>query len=125
MTKLTDYYMQRAKKHWINEGDRNTSKFHNAILKRRRRNTIVSTKDENDVLQFMPDKISNTFVNYFRHIFASLNANFGRPFLKSQFPTDNQDYTYTIPDRQELFETLSNMKRMLRLDPMVSTSNFI
>jgi hypothetical protein len=39
--------------------------FHQAITKRRRRNTIVYVKDENDIVQFMPDKISNTFVNYF------------------------------------------------------------
>lgn len=45
MTKLTDSYMQRAKKQWIKDGDRNTSFFHRAIVKRRRKNTIVSIKD--------------------------------------------------------------------------------
>lgn len=54
MTKLTESYVQRAKKQWIKDGDRNTSFFHNAIVKRRRRNTIVSVKDENNVIQFMP-----------------------------------------------------------------------
>ena len=71
LTKLTDSYMQRAKKSWIKDGDKNTSYFHRAILKRRRRNMIVSIKDENDIIQHMPKQISNTFVNYFRHIFAS------------------------------------------------------
>ena len=28
LTKLTDYYMQRAKKNWIKDGDRNTVFFH-------------------------------------------------------------------------------------------------
>jgi phage host-nuclease inhibitor protein Gam len=65
MTKLTDSYMQRAKKNWIKDGDRNTSFFHRAIVKRRRRKTILSVRDENNVLHYMPDKISNTFVNYF------------------------------------------------------------
>jgi hypothetical protein len=54
ITKLTESYMQRAKKHWIKDADRNTTFFHRAIAKRRRRNTIVSVKDENDILQFMP-----------------------------------------------------------------------
>jgi hypothetical protein len=111
MTKLTDSYMQRAKKQWIKDGDRNTSFFHNAIVKRRRRNTIVSVKDENDVLQFMPDRISNTFVNYFRSIFASTNANNGRPFIETQLSQDDQDYTYFVPDSQEILETLKEMKR--------------
>lgn len=69
LTKLADFYLQRAKKHWIKDGDRNTSFFHRAILKRRRRNIIVSVKDENNIIHYMPKQISNTFVSYFRHIF--------------------------------------------------------
>uniref|UniRef100_A0ACD5V108 Uncharacterized protein n=1 Tax=Avena sativa TaxID=4498 RepID=A0ACD5V108_AVESA len=33
MVKLTDFYLQRAKKSWIKDGDRNTSFFHKAIKK--------------------------------------------------------------------------------------------
>jgi hypothetical protein len=111
MTKLTDSYVQRAKKQWAKDGDRTTSFFHHAIVKHRRRNTIVSIKDDNDVMQFMPDQISNTFVNYFRSIFASPNANNGRPFLHTQVPQENQEYTYSIPDDREILETLKDMKR--------------
>lgn len=93
MTKLTESYVQRAKKQWIKDGDRNTSFFHNAIVKRRRRNTIVSVKDENNVIQFMPDRISNTFVSYFRSIFASTNTNNGRPYIGTIPPQEPQDYT--------------------------------
>uniref|UniRef100_A0ACD5TJE8 Uncharacterized protein n=1 Tax=Avena sativa TaxID=4498 RepID=A0ACD5TJE8_AVESA len=80
MTKLTDSYMQRAKKQWIKDGDMNTNFFHRAIVKRRR-NTIVLVKDKNTVLQFMLDRISNTFVNYFISIFTSTQTNNGRPFI--------------------------------------------
>jgi hypothetical protein len=111
LTKLTDFYMQRAKKQWVNDGDRNTSFFHRAVIKRKRRNTIVSVKDENDVVHFMPDKISNTFVNYFRSIFASTNTNNGRPYMGTKLPQDTQDYTYSVPDEQEVWETIKEMKR--------------
>jgi hypothetical protein len=103
--------VQRAKKQWVKDGDRNTSFFHHAIVKRRRRNTIVSVKDENNTMQFMPDQFSNTFVNYFRSIFASSNANNGRPFLRTELPQGNEDYTYSIPDNKEIWETLKDMKR--------------
>jgi hypothetical protein len=110
MTKLTDSYQQRAaKKQWIKDGDRNTSFFHH--VKRRRKNVIVFVQDENNVMQFMPDRISNTFVNYFRSIFASTNANSGRPFLGAQLSQDNHDYTYTISDSKEFFDTIKEMKR--------------
>jgi hypothetical protein len=111
LTKLTDSYIQRAKKHWIRDGDRNTSFFHRSIIKRRRRNAIISIKDESDVMQHMPEKISDTFVSYFRSIFASSNANTGRPFINSQLPQDSNDYTYTVPDEEEVIETLKDMKR--------------
>uniref|UniRef100_A0ACD5W4W4 Uncharacterized protein n=1 Tax=Avena sativa TaxID=4498 RepID=A0ACD5W4W4_AVESA len=94
LCKITDFYTQRAKKNWIKDGDRNTSFFHKAIAKRRRRNTILSIKDEHDIIQFMPEKISNTFVKYFRHIFASQNTNHGRPYLHTSLTTSSQDYTY-------------------------------
>jgi oligoribonuclease (3'-5' exoribonuclease) len=111
LTKLSDSYMQRAKKHWIKDGDRNTTYFHKAIIKRRRRNTIASIKDENNVMHYMPDKISNTFVTYFRSIFASSNVNNGRPFLNSHMPQHNTDFTYSIPDEKEVLETLKDMRR--------------
>ena len=81
------------------------------VVKRRRRNTIVSVKDENDVLQFMPDKICNTFVSYFRSIFASTNANNGRPYVGTNLPQHPQDYTYSMPDEKEILDTLKDMKR--------------
>jgi hypothetical protein len=59
----------------------------------------------------MPDKISNTFVNYFRSIFSSANANTGRPFIGTNPPQDTQDYTYSIPDEHEILDTLKDMKR--------------
>jgi hypothetical protein len=84
--------------------------FHRAIVKRRIKNTIVSVKDENNILHYMPDKISNTFVNYFRSIFASSQTNNGRPFLHTQLPHGPHDYTYSIADEKEILDTLKDMK---------------
>jgi phage host-nuclease inhibitor protein Gam len=69
ITKLNDSYVQRAKKNWVKDGDRNTAYFHRSIAKRRRRNTIVSIKDEQNVMHFMPDQIAKVFATYFRSIF--------------------------------------------------------
>jgi hypothetical protein len=59
----------------------------------------------------MPEKISNTFVSYFRLIFAPANTNNGRPFIGTTHPQDSQDYTDIIPDGEEILETLKDMKR--------------
>ena len=78
---------------------------------------IVSIKDENDIIQNMPKQISNTFVNYFRHIFASTNNNVGRPYFHTQVPANSMDNTYTVPSKQELLDTLEDMKRNASLGP--------
>ena len=111
MTKLTEFYSRRAKKHWAKDGDRNTNYFHQAVLKRRRRNTIVSIRDENNAMHFNPDAIANSFVNYFRYTFSSSNANNGRPCISTHMPQEQHDYTYSIPDNQEIWQTLKDMKR--------------
>jgi hypothetical protein len=69
MTKLTEFYRQRAKKHWAVHGDRNTSYFHNAVRKRQRRNRIVSIKNGHGNDLFDPNDIAHEFVNYFKQIF--------------------------------------------------------
>jgi hypothetical protein len=111
MTKLTEFYRQRAKKHWATQGDRNTSFFHNAVLKRKRRNRIVSIKDARGNNLFDPEDIANEFVDYFKNIFRSLCPNNDRPFMNTSHPQGEQDFTNSIPDKQEVWEILKSMRR--------------
>jgi hypothetical protein len=83
LIKLTEYYRQRAKKHWATQGDRNTSYFHNAVRKRRCRNRIISIKDNFGNNLFDPDDIAKEFVSYFRNIFRSSSTNNDRANLSS------------------------------------------
>jgi cob(I)alamin adenosyltransferase len=69
MTKLNEFYKQRAKKHWVTQGDRNTAFFHQVVTKRRRRNRIVSIMDSQGQDLFDPQDIANEFITYFCNIF--------------------------------------------------------
>ena len=111
MVKLTEYYQQRAKKHWAINGDRNTTFFHHAVLKRRRKNRIASIKDDNNVVHVEPDAIANVFIQYFKNLFSSSNNNHGRPYIHSGRPSIEGDYTYSVPDKKEIWETLRAMRR--------------
>jgi hypothetical protein len=111
MTKLTEFYKQRAKKHWAVHGDRNTSFFHNAVLKRKHRNRIISIKDAHGNNLFDPEDIAHEFVDYFKNIFHSSCPNNGRPFLNTLHPQDAQDFTNSIPDKQEVWEILKAMRK--------------
>jgi hypothetical protein len=109
-TKLNDFYVQRAKKSWAIDGDRNTAFFHRAVARRKRRNYIVSVTDEHNVTHFMPDQIANTFVLYFRSIFASQSMQQATPTIPTSPPQTN-DFTDSIPTKEEIWETLKGMKR--------------
>jgi hypothetical protein len=89
MTKLTEYYRQRAKKHWATQGDRNTSYFHNAVLKRRRRNRIVSIADVHGNSLHDPNDIASEFVSYFKNIFCSNRSNNDRYCQAHPFHTNH------------------------------------
>jgi hypothetical protein len=112
MTKLTEFYRQRAKKHWATNGDRNTSFFHNAVIKRRRRNRITAIKDAQGNTYYEPDDIANQFVSYFRNIFRSASANNNDRFsTNTSPPLHSEDFTYSVPDKHEIWQILRSMKK--------------
>jgi hypothetical protein len=111
MTKLTEYYRQRAKKHWATQGDRNTSFFHNAVQKRKRRNRIVSIRNAQGDEMFDPGDIASEFVHYFKSIFRSTATNNDRPILNTTSMQDPEDYTYSVPDKQEVWGILKDMRK--------------
>lgn len=75
MSKLTEFYTQRAKRHWVIHGDKNTTYFHNAMLKRRRKNRVSGILDSNNNWLYNPDDIASCFINYFSDLFATSHAN--------------------------------------------------
>jgi hypothetical protein len=85
--------------------------FHNAVLKRRRRNRIVSIRDMRGNTIHDPDDIANEFVTYFQSIFQSSCANNDRPFVSTTHPQEQQCYTNSIPGKKEIWETLKEMRK--------------
>jgi hypothetical protein len=70
----------------------------------------MSVQDENNITQLMPDSIAQTFISYFKSIFASSrNITHSAISYQTNMPTD--DFTYSIPDKQEIFQVLKGMKR--------------
>jgi hypothetical protein len=111
MTKLTEYYRQRAKKHWATQGDRNTTFFHNAVQKRRRRNRIVSIRNTHGNDLHDPNDIANEFVHYFKSIFRSSTTNNDRTSLNTTLLQDSEDFTNSVPDKQEIWGILKAMRK--------------
>jgi hypothetical protein len=61
-------------------------------------------------LGISPTQIVNTFVLYFRSNFASQNTQHVAPRIPTSHPQSN-DFTDSIPTKEEIWETLKGMKR--------------
>lgn len=67
------HWHQRAKKHWLKAGDKNTAFFHNCTKSRRVRNNIEKPVDEDGHLKTSEEEIKGCFKRYFSSLFSSSN----------------------------------------------------
>lgn len=110
-TRLTHYYKQRAKKHWATQGDRNTRCFHVSVLKKRRKNRIVSITNDQGQTTLDPEEIADCFITYFKSIFSSTNP------VNTQLPQAfhagliQDEFTNSIPRKDEvIWDILKQMR---------------
>jgi hypothetical protein len=64
------WWRQRAKADWLKSGDRNTRFFHACASERKRRNSVVSIKDENGNVWENSRDVEEAFTDYFTTLFT-------------------------------------------------------
>jgi hypothetical protein len=69
------YHRQRFKKNWSIVGDRNTSFFHQSIIKRARKNTITRFHNPDGTFSMTQEQLARTANQYFMEIFSSQDSN--------------------------------------------------
>lgn len=65
------WWSQRAKAHWLKNGDLNTKYFHQKASQRKRKNTITSIQDNSGNTWQESTKLNSIFIDYFNNIFNS------------------------------------------------------
>ncbi|KAL0429893.1 UNVERIFIED_CONTAM: putative mitochondrial protein [Sesamum radiatum] len=65
------FWKQRGKNHWLKEGDRNTSFFHNQASRTFRRNSISRLKDSDGNWTEEDSDIENHIIHHFNRVFNS------------------------------------------------------
>ncbi|KAL0331665.1 UNVERIFIED_CONTAM: putative mitochondrial protein [Sesamum angustifolium] len=73
LSKEEVYWKQRGKVHWLREGDRNSSYFHNRASTRRRSNDITRIKNGDGQWLEQEEEIRDHIETYFGEIFRSRN----------------------------------------------------
>lgn len=67
-------WKQRAKAHWMSDGDKNTRFFHAKASKRADTNEIKGLRDDQGMLQCDEQALNDIAVSYFQRIFQSCNS---------------------------------------------------
>ncbi|KAI9126678.1 hypothetical protein K1719_002274 [Acacia pycnantha] len=65
-----NYWWQRSRISWLKSGDRNSKFFHLTTLIKRRRNLILSIKDDNGVWTRDKSTLNAMFTDYFSNLFS-------------------------------------------------------
>ena len=91
------YWGQRAKAHWLKEGDRNTKFFHAHASDRCKQNTTLGLWDEHRRWCVEKESIARAGVDYFENIYSTA------------FPTRVEEVIDAIPSKvtEEMNESLS------------------
>ncbi|CAO2193553.1 unnamed protein product, partial [Urochloa humidicola] len=115
LQKNAEYHQQRVKKAWVCKGDRNTDFFHQAIAKRTRKNRISFIQDNQGNTTANSQEIATVFVDYFTNLFKTqLQGNSTEQTPLHQQPSQvpiNDEFSMSIPDKQEIKNILQQMKR--------------
>ncbi|KAL2932526.1 LINE-1 retrotransposable element ORF2 protein [Bienertia sinuspersici] len=71
----TQFLKQKAKCHWLQEGDQNTAMFHRSIKKRRLQNTVYVIKNQEGQLVDTPETVAQAFQNYYIKLLGERKEN--------------------------------------------------
>jgi hypothetical protein len=116
------YWRQRAKMHWLKEGDLNTNFFHMSASSRQRAKKIVKLiNDENRTVTTQPE-LCEVALNYFNNLFKA-NSSIHDPILSLIAPRitqEDNDHLVLPITKEELREALFQMHPDKAPGPTVS-----
>lgn len=68
-----DFWRQKCREHWLREGDRNTSFFHNCVKRRKAKNRVLMLKDVQGTEHFSEGAKGHIATEFYRDLFMSSN----------------------------------------------------
>jgi hypothetical protein len=107
------WWAHRAKANWLQTGDKNSKIFHIKASQRKKRNTINSIQDPRGNIWSDQEKISATFIDYFKTIFGTANPTVLQQSLdvvKDRISQDQQLFLQQDYTADEVCESIKQMK---------------
>ncbi|XP_039020001.1 uncharacterized protein LOC120151688 [Hibiscus syriacus] len=98
-TAESEFYRQKAKAHWLKEGDMSTKFFHQRVESNKKRNTIRMIKDENGEFHESFDGMASELVNFFKGLIGTPD-----PLVKGCYVEWLKSLLdYSLPDGADVF----------------------
>ncbi|XP_074306215.1 uncharacterized protein LOC141641454 [Silene latifolia] len=109
----TLYWRQRAKLHWIKDGDAGIRFFFNSVKSRHDRNLIVGLKKDDNSWTFDKQELAGIFDDHFKQIYGvnSYHAPFPQYQLAHSHLFDNIKFLLTN-DQQDFFSSIFTRKEV-------------
>jgi len=107
------WWAQRAKVHWLQQGDLNTRFFHHKASQRNGRNHIYIIQDARGNIWKDSDHIHSIFLDYFQNIFSSNNHSISLNSLsmvKNRISTFDYELLNKVYTEREVFDTIRSLK---------------
>ncbi|XP_059436514.1 uncharacterized protein LOC132169501 [Corylus avellana] len=108
-------WRQRAKMHWLKNGDKNTRFFHECVKQRRRKNIISQIDDEEGRRWSNPREVERAFCSYYQNLFTSLHltgVDESLDLLPNRVTAEMNSRLVREPTMEEIYMALSQMDPM-------------
>jgi hypothetical protein len=114
------WWNQRSRALWLNQGDKNTSLFHQKANQRRRKNRIEAISNQTGNTFTDRDKIEDCFLDYFKGIFTSQtisNLDTTTAVVCNKLTQTMIDTLETPFSDEEIFAAIAGMKGLAAPGP--------
>uniref|UniRef100_A0A803Q9F4 Reverse transcriptase domain-containing protein n=1 Tax=Cannabis sativa TaxID=3483 RepID=A0A803Q9F4_CANSA len=105
-------WRQKSREMWLKLGDHNSKFFHASTIIRRRRNKIVTIKDNNNNWVRNEKRIGQIFNEFFSNLFESCNPIIGEEFdllFNPMISREDNDMIKKVPLLDEITSTIASM----------------
>jgi hypothetical protein len=105
------YWRQRAKMHWLREGDLNTKFFHLTASSRQRKKKIEKLVNEENIVVSTQPELCEVALNYFNHLFkaSSTKHDLVLSLIAPKITQEDNDRLVMPITKEELKEALFQM----------------
>ncbi|XLR37822.1 hypothetical protein S83_022482 [Arachis hypogaea] len=108
-------WLQKSRKNWIVEGDRNTKYYHTRTIIRRRKNRVLKLRREDGTWEEDQEELENLAVNFFKRLYDEEERNPDSNYRRSlyhEMEISQQTRMYERPSKEEIKKAFFSIRSL-------------